>query len=63
MPAGIKLHTAPVLHTCVKLEEGLGCEGVPGQFFSPKKVKGSLEEKEEHEVDFRQVVQGFYSSC
>lgn len=54
--AGIKLHTAPILHTSFKLGEGLGCEGVLGHFFSPKKVKGSPEEKEKPHVDFRQVV-------
>lgn len=63
MLAGIKLCTAPILHTRFKLGEGLGCEGVLGQFFSPKKIKRSLEEKEEPEADFRQVVQCFYSSC
>lgn len=61
--AGIELCTAPILHTHFKLGEGLGCEGILGQFVSPKKIQGSLKEKEEPEVDFRQVAQSFYSSC
>lgn len=51
MVGGINLCTAPILCAPFKLGEGLGCEGILGQFFSPKKVKGSLGEKKEAEVD------------